>query len=101
MIHGVSTRIKGPNLLEGDKEDDEPSREMKLAAMGRWPEFKTHLDRHCGLAVRHLLRDGKVRGSIPGQVKPRTLKLIRLVSGMMDLVLSLVTRCQNNVTGCG
>ncbi|GFS10611.1 hypothetical protein ElyMa_003065900 [Elysia marginata] len=33
-------------------------------------------DRLCGLAVRHSLRDREVRGSIPGRVKPRTLKLV-------------------------
>ncbi|GFR96147.1 collagen alpha-5(VI) chain [Elysia marginata] len=32
--------------------------------------------RLCGLAVRHSLRDREVRGSIPGRVKPRTLKLV-------------------------
>ncbi|GFS17929.1 hypothetical protein ElyMa_003251000 [Elysia marginata] len=32
-------------------------------------------DRFCGLAVRHLLSDQEVRGSFPGRVKPRTLKL--------------------------
>ncbi|GFR79331.1 hypothetical protein ElyMa_004017500 [Elysia marginata] len=36
------------------------------------------MERHrlCGLAVRHSLRDLKVSGSIPGRVKPRTLKLV-------------------------
>ncbi|GFS25414.1 hypothetical protein ElyMa_005182700 [Elysia marginata] len=33
-------------------------------------------DRLCGLAVRHSLRGREVRGSIPGRVKPRTLKLV-------------------------
>ncbi|GFR88796.1 hypothetical protein ElyMa_000778400 [Elysia marginata] len=32
--------------------------------------------RLCGLAVRHSLTDREVRGSIPGRVKPRTLKLV-------------------------
>ncbi|GFR68974.1 hypothetical protein ElyMa_000291000 [Elysia marginata] len=32
------------------------------------------IDRLCGLVVRHSLRDREVRGSIPGRVKPRTLK---------------------------
>ncbi|GFR82536.1 hypothetical protein ElyMa_005954100 [Elysia marginata] len=34
------------------------------------------VDRLCSLAVRHSLRDREVRGSIPGRVKPRTLKLV-------------------------
>ncbi|GFR73658.1 hypothetical protein ElyMa_002142800 [Elysia marginata] len=33
-------------------------------------------NRLCGLAVRLSLRDREVRGSIPGRVKPRTLKLV-------------------------
>ncbi|GFR91108.1 hypothetical protein ElyMa_002584900 [Elysia marginata] len=33
-------------------------------------------DRLCGLAVRHSLRDREVRGSIPGRVKQKTLKLV-------------------------
>ncbi|GFR92470.1 hypothetical protein ElyMa_002619100 [Elysia marginata] len=33
-------------------------------------------DRLCGPAVRLSLRDREVRGSIPGRVKPRTLKLV-------------------------
>ncbi|GFR97982.1 hypothetical protein ElyMa_006338200 [Elysia marginata] len=32
--------------------------------------------RLCGPAVRHSLRDREVRGSIPGRVKPKTLKLV-------------------------
>ncbi|GFR95673.1 von Willebrand factor D and EGF domain-containing protein-like [Elysia marginata] len=32
--------------------------------------------RLCGLAVRHSIRDREVSGSIPGRVKPRTLKLV-------------------------
>ncbi|GFR91399.1 hypothetical protein ElyMa_006174800 [Elysia marginata] len=34
------------------------------------------VDRLCGPALRHSLRDRKVRGSMPGQVKPKTLKLV-------------------------
>ncbi|GFS14992.1 hypothetical protein ElyMa_003175600 [Elysia marginata] len=34
------------------------------------------INRLCGQEVRHSLRDGVVRGSIPGRVKPRTLKLV-------------------------
>ncbi|GFS20179.1 hypothetical protein ElyMa_003306800 [Elysia marginata] len=34
------------------------------------------MDRLCDLAVRHSFRDQEVRGSIPGRVKPRTLKLV-------------------------
>ncbi|GFR65361.1 hypothetical protein ElyMa_003655800 [Elysia marginata] len=36
-------------------------------------------DRLCGLAVRYSLGDREVRGSIPGRVKPRTLKLVLAV----------------------
>ncbi|GFR75335.1 hypothetical protein ElyMa_000452500 [Elysia marginata] len=49
-----------------------------------------YTDRLCGLAVRHSLRDREAYGSMSSRVKPRTLRLIRLVSGIMDLVPSLV-----------
>ncbi|GFR85329.1 hypothetical protein ElyMa_006025800 [Elysia marginata] len=39
-------------------------------------EFSNRVDRLCGLAVRHSLRDQEVRGLIPGRVKPRTIKLV-------------------------
>ncbi|GFR82947.1 hypothetical protein ElyMa_000638900 [Elysia marginata] len=34
-----------------------------------------HNSRLCGLAVRHLLKDREVRGSIPGRVKTKDLKI--------------------------
>ncbi|GFS08068.1 hypothetical protein ElyMa_006584400 [Elysia marginata] len=61
--------------------------------------------RLCGLAVRNSLRDREVRGSIPGRVKPRTLKLVLAADppSFWHYGFSVVwsAQCQDNVTGCG
>ncbi|GFS06825.1 hypothetical protein ElyMa_004714600 [Elysia marginata] len=65
-------------MCEGN--DWRDTNKEKTRFLLRWVEYIGILfkdDRLCGLAVRHSLRDQEVRGSIPGRVKPRTLKLVQ------------------------
>ncbi|GFS20468.1 hypothetical protein ElyMa_005057400 [Elysia marginata] len=73
MSHGQELNPQ-PSGLESDAPTTEPRLLMKkikiLLIIIRLRDWL------CVVAVRHLLRDLEVRGSIPNRVKPKTLRLV-------------------------